>query len=91
MTSFQARISCDVRWQLAAEAVDDRYIGAHVGQAKPKAGLYAKDVETLEKEEARCSSMNAKVHMSQLKTRWGLQLDADEEKHLCEEWGPLIR
>ena len=86
--NLQARISCDVRWQLASEMVDQRYVGEHVGLAKPKAGLYAKDDDGKDTDE-QGNKLNQKVSISELKSKWGLELDFEEGKRLNEEWGPI--
>ena len=84
----QARISCDVRWQLANEPVDNRYFGTHVGLAKPKAGLYAKDDNASEKKDA-VNDQEKVVQISDLKSKWGIDLPNEEEKCLDKAWGPL--
>ena len=85
---LQARISCDVRWQLASEAVDGRYVGSHVGLAKPKAGLYAEDNIS---EQENNSVKEKKVNINELKEKWSLQLNVEQERHLNEEWGPFVQ
>ena len=87
--NLQARISCDVRWQLASEMVDQRYVGEHVGLAKPKAGLYAKDDEGKDIDK-QGNKLNQKISISELKSKWGLELDVEEGKRLNEEWGPIL-
>ena len=84
----QARISCDVRWQLASEPVDERYFGAHVGLAKPKAGLYAKDDNATEKKDGSTNQTKT-VQISDLKSKWGIDLPNKEGKYLDDIWGPL--
>ena len=84
MHDLQARISCDVRWQLASEPVDVRYIGSEAGIAKPKAGHYGKDKTSTVAETAK------KIGIDELKEKWGLCLNAKEEKCLDEEWGLKI-
>ena len=84
----QARISCDVRWQLENEPVDKRYFGEHVGLAKPKAGLYAKDDE---KDETEKNDRVKTVQISDLKSKWGIDLTNEEGKRLNEKWGTLQR
>ena len=64
--------------------MDQRYFGNHVGLAKPKAGLYAKD--------NKASGISEKtVQISDLKSKWGIDLPTEEEKHLNDKWGPLRR
>merc|ERR1712150_151236 len=87
-TTDKARISCDVRWQLANEPVDERYFGEHVGLAKPKAGLYAKDDE---KDEIEKNDRVKNVQISDLKSKWGIDLTNEEGKRLNEKWGTLQR
>ena len=88
---MQARISCDVRWQLANEKLDDRYVGPHVGLAKPKAGLYAEDDQAVNKNGAENNkNLKDKVNISQLKSKWGLHLHCEETKSLNNEWGQMI-
>ena len=77
-----------MRWQLANEPVDDRYFGAHVGLAKPKAGLYAKDNDAREKNDAK-DNLEKTVQISDLKSKWGIDLPNEEEKYLDKTWGPL--
>ena len=88
-TTDKARISCDVRWQLASEQVDNRYFGPHVGLAQPKAGLYAKDNKETDSGD-HYDDFKKTVNISDLKSEWNLELDAAEGEHLNDKWGPLI-
>ena len=62
MTQY-ARVSCDTRWQPAADVLDPRYMGHCVGSAK-KYGLSTKDNEAANEKEPTIEVMRAK---------WGLQ------------------
>ena len=73
---------------MASEAIDERYVGSHVGLAKPKAGLYAEDNIG---EQGDNSVQEKKVNINELKEKWSLQLNVEQERHLNEEWGPLIQ
>ena len=77
-----------MRWQLASEPVDDRYFGTHVGLAKPKAGLYAKDDNATEKKDTE-NDQEKGVQISDLRSKWGIDLPNEEEKCLDKAWGPL--
>ena len=58
-----------------------------MGLAKPKAGLYAEDNSN---EQDNNDVQDKKVNINELKEKWGLQLDLEEERRLNEEWGPLV-
>lgn len=73
---------------MANEPVDKRYFGQHVGLAKPKAGLYAKDDE---KDGNERNGHAKTVQISDLKSKWGIDLTNEEEKCLNETWGTLRR
>ena len=68
-----------------------RYVGPHVGLAKPKAGLYAEDDRASNKTDVETNkNLKSKVNISQLKSEWGLQLHCEETKYLNNEWGQMI-
>lgn len=60
----RVRMSCDVRWQPAADPVDDRYMRPN--EPRAKAGAWAKDGSAVAGEAAP-----HRVTIEQLKERWG--------------------
>ena len=59
-----------------------------MGLAKPKAGLYAEDNIS---EQEDNSVKEKKVNINELKEKWSLQLNVEQERRLNEEWGPFVQ
>eukprot|EP00117_Sycon_ciliatum_P049377 scpid68644/ scgid4501/ len=65
-----ARISCDTRWQPAAESADHRYVGDIVGHADAKFGVHAKEKEVGTGEQD--DQLRTGVTMASLRQAWGI-------------------
>ena len=85
----RVRVSCDVRWQPAAEPADPRYVGEIDIAAFAKAGLGKEEVdagaaagplpgEEEEGEAAVAKAADPKVTIGELKAKWGIVPDEAE-------------